>query len=97
MNKNTIINQNNIFTLRNYASQHIHNIVSSRYKNLDIDKLNLKLQATFKELLNKIRLISTTDELDINNTPMSFLFQHLRPSIIQLVANCSPKIDKLFL
>ena len=97
MNKNTIINQNNIFTLRNYASQHIYNIVSTRYNDLDKDKLNLKLQSIFKELLNKIRLLTTTDELDIDNTPMSFLFQHLKPSIIKLVANCSPKIDKLFL
>jgi hypothetical protein len=97
MNKNTIVNHNNILTLRNYASQHIHNIVSTRHKDLDTNKMQLKLQSIFKELLNKIRLLSITDEVDIDNTPMSFLFQHLRPSIIQLVANCSSKVDKLFL
>ena len=97
MIKNIILNNNNIYTLRNYASQYIYNIVSTRQTNLDIKNKNLKLQSIFKELINKIRFISTTDEVDIDNTPMSFLFQHIRQSIIQIVANLSPLNDKLFL
>ena len=87
----------NIITLRNYASQHIYNIISIRYPNLEPQEKKLKIQSIFKELVNNIRIITTTKELDIYNTPMSFLFQHIRPSIIQLVANCSPIVDKLFI
>jgi len=87
----------NIITLRNYASQHIYNIISIRYPNLEPQAKKLKIQSIFKELVNNIRIITTTKELDIYNTPMSFLFQHIRPSIIQLVANCSPIVDKLFI
>ena len=89
--------QNNITILRNYASQHIYNIISIRNDKLTPDEKRLKLQAIFKELINKIRLISITQELDINNTPMGMIFQHLKPSIINLVANCLPKVDKLFI
>ena len=98
MNNYFLINQqNNITILRNYASQHIYNIISIRNDKLTPDEKRLKLQAIFKELINKIRLISITQELDINNTPMGMIFQHLKPSIINLVANCLPKVDKLFI
>jgi len=90
-------NSNNIITLRNYASQHIYNTISIRYPNLETQEKKLKIQSIFKELVNNIRIITTTQELDINNTPMAFLFQHIRPTIIQLVANCSPIVDKLFI
>jgi len=90
-------NQNNINILRNYANQHIYNMISVRNDKLTPDEKRLKLQAIFKELINKIRLISVTNELDINNTPMGIVFQHLKPSIINLVANCLPIVDKLFI
>ena len=89
--------QNNINILRNYANQHIYNMISVRNDKLTPDEKRLKLQAIFKELINKIRLISVTNELDINNTPMGILFQHLKPSIINIVANCLPIVDKLFI
>ena len=89
--------QNNINILRNYANQHIYNLISVRNANLTPDEKRLKLQAIFKELVNKIRLITVTNELDVNNTPMGILFQHLKPTIINLVANCLPKVDKLFI
>ena len=91
------MNPNSIITLRNYASQHIYNIVSIRQPTLDSNQKSLKIQSIFKELINKIRILTTCNEVDPHNTPMSLLFQHLRPSIIQLVANCSPNIDKIFI
>ena len=95
MNKQHIINNINI--LRNYANQHIYNLISVRNDKLTPEEKRLKLQAIFKELVNKIRLISLTKELDINNTPMGILFQHLKPTIINLVANCLSNVDKLFI
>lgn len=95
MNNKT--NLSSIITLRNYASQHIYNIISIRHPELDKNQLQLKIQSIFKELVNNIRFISTTNELDIFNTPMSLLFQHIKPTLIQLVANCIPLVDKLFI
>ena len=97
MNYNLITHQNNINTLRNYANQHIYNFISVRNDKLTPDEKRLKLQAIFKELVNKIRLIAVTHELDINNIPMGILFQHLKPTIIKLVTNCLPNVDKLFI
>ena len=91
------MNKNSVLTLCNYAAQHLYNIIFTRQNDLDTNKKQLKLQSIFKELINKIKFITITNEVDIDNTPMSFLFQHLRPTIIQLVANCSPIIDKLFI
>ena len=91
------MNRNSIITLCNYASQDIYNLISIRNPNLDSIQKKLKIQSIFKELMNNIRILSKTNELDPYNTPMSFLFQHMKPSIIQLVANCSPKIEKLFI
>ena len=100
MNYNSINQQNsinNINILRNYANQHIYNLISVRNDKLTPEEKRLKLQAIFKELVNKIRLISVTKELDVTNIPMGILFQHLQPSIIKLVANCLPNVDKLFI
>ena len=88
---------NSVITLCNYTSQHLYNLINTRQSNLDSNQKQLKIQNTFKELMNNIRLLTKTTELDQNNTPMSFLFQHLKPIIIQLVANCSPLIDKIFI
>jgi len=87
----------NIITIRNYIQQHIYKVITIRYPNLSNKELILKLQSTFKEIINNIRQISTTNELDRFNTPMGFLFQHLRKEIIHIVANCSPNNDKIFL
>ena len=94
-NQQNIINNINI--LRNYANQHIYNLISVRNDKITPEEKRLKLQAIFKELVNKIRLISVTKELDVNNTPMGILFQHLKPTLINLIANCLPKVDKLFI
>jgi len=87
----------NILNLRNYANQHIYNLISIRNEDLTPEEKRLKLQSIFKELVNKIRFITLTNELDIHNTPMAILFQHLKPTIITLIANCLPKVDKLFI
>ena len=91
------MNQHNLITTRNYASQHIYNIIFIRHPDYDKKQVQLKIQSIFKELVNNIRHISTTNELDLYNTPMSLLFQHIKPTIIQLVANCVPRVDKLFI
>ena len=89
--------QNSIIALRNYASQYIYNYISIRNPSMTINTKNIKIQTVFKEMINNIRVLTTTIEVDPYNTPMSFLFQHIRFSIIQLVANCSPQIEKLFI
>ena len=91
------MNTYNLITTRNYASQHIYNIILIRYPDYDKKQIQLKIQSIFKELINNIRYISYTKELDVFNTPMSLLFQHIKPTLIQIVANCIPKVDKLFI
>ena len=90
-------NDINITTVRNYTHQHIYKIITLRYPTLTKLELAFKLQSILKELINNIRNISTTNELDKYNTPMGFLFQHLKPDIIHIIANLSPNNDKLFL
>ena len=96
-NMNNSNNPNSLITLRNYASQYIYNNIYIRNPSMTIKEKNVKIQSIFKELMNNIRILTTTIELDPHNTPMSFLFQHIRPTIIQLVANCSSIVDKLFI
>ena len=91
------MNQNNINILRNYANQHIYDLISIRNYKITPEEKRLKLQAIFKELINKIRFITNTNEVDVINTPMGIIFQHIKPTIIKLVANCLPKVDKLFI
>jgi len=90
-------NMNNVITIRNYIYQHIYKVITIRYPNLSDKELIFKLQSTFKEIINNIRQISITNELDRFNTPMGFLFQHLRKEIIHIIANFSPNNDKIFL
>ena len=97
MNNQNNVNHHTILTLRNYASHHIYNLISIRNDKITPDEKKLKLQSIFKELINKIRFITTTNEVDIYNTPMGLLYQHIKPDIIKIVANCLPKIDKLFI
>jgi len=84
-------------SLKNYINQHIYTIVSVRHPNITPEEKRLKLQSIFKELINNIRVLTTTHELDVYNTPMGILFQHLKLDIIKIVANCLPKVDKLFI
>ena len=93
----TSINDIPINTVRNYIHQHIYKIITLRYPELTKSELAFKLQSILKELINNIRNISTTNELDKYNTPMGFLFQHLKNNIIHIIANLSPNNDKLFL
>ena len=84
-------------TLRNYSQQHIYNIIISRYKTIPEDRQLIKVKSKFKELVSVIRFLTTTTELNVINTPMSFIFQHLKPCIINLVANCQPNCDRDFI
>jgi predicted O-linked N-acetylglucosamine transferase (SPINDLY family) len=88
---------NNIIALKNYSREYIYNIISSRYLNLKAFGKELKIRIIFKQLINLIRDISESEELDRYNTPMGFLFQHLRKDIINLVANCIPPNDRLYI
>ena len=83
--------------LKNYINQHLYTIISVRNPDLTPEEKRLKLQSIFKELINNIRVLTTTNELDVYNTPMGILFQHLKNDIIKIVANCLPKVDKLFI
>ena len=87
----------NIITVRNYTKQYIYNHISLRYPDLTKIEFQFKLQSIYKEIINKIRYITTTCELDVINTPMGFLFQHIRQDIVYITANCSCINDKLFL
>ena len=84
-------------SLKNYINQHIYTIISVRNPDITPEEKRLKLQSIFKELINNIRVLTTTNELDVYNTPMGILFQHLKSDIIKIVANCLPKVDKLFI
>ena len=88
---------NNSLPLRTYASQHIYNIISIRNPDITPEAKRLKLQAIVKELINEIKIITQTNEIDVFNMPMGILFQHIKYDIIQIVANCLPKVDKLFI
>jgi protein O-GlcNAc transferase len=88
---------NTVSNIRNYTHQYIFKLISLRYPNLTKSELCLKLQSILKELINNIRTITNTKELDKYNTPMGFLFQHLKSDIIHIIANLSPDNDKNFL
>ncbi len=79
-----------LMTHNPYLDQYIYKIVKIRYPTLKPEEINTKVRIIFKQLINGIRDITSTVELDSKNTPMGFLFQHLRGDIIRLVANCSP-------
>ena len=79
------------------SGYNIYKNIIIRYPKLSKIELQIKLQSIFKELINKIRNIAITNELDVHNTPMSFLFQYLVPDIVSIVASCSCINDKLFL
>ena len=88
---------NNIISLRNYISQHITKIINTRYPQLTPLEKQFKLQIIFKQIINNIRHITQTTELDKYNTPMGFLFQHLKHEIVSIIANCSDNINKTYL
>ena len=77
-----------------YLDQYIYRIVKIRYPTLKPDELEVKIRILFKQLINGIRDITSTTELDTKNTPMGFLFQHLKPDIIRLIANCRPLSER---
>ena len=86
-----------LLTLHHYINQHIYTIINVRNPDITPEAKRLKLQSIFKELINNIRVLTTTNELDVYNTPMGILFQHLKPDIIKIIANCLPNVDKLFI
>jgi hypothetical protein len=73
-----------------FVDQYIYKIVKTRYPTLTPEEISIKIRIIFKQLINSIRDITSTIELDPRNTPMGFLFQHLKPDIVSLTANCSP-------
>jgi hypothetical protein len=85
---------NNIIAIRNYIQQHIYKVIKIRYPNLSNKEFILKIQCTFKEIINNIRQVSSTDELDRFNSPMGFLFQHLKKDIIHLLSAVISDISK---
>lgn len=97
MNTITILDKPNILSVRNYTHQHIYKIITLRNPDLSQNELSLKLQSILKELINNIRHITITTELDKYNTPMGFLFQHLKKDIINIIANLSSNNDKIIL
>ena len=87
----------NIGSLRNYASQHIYKNIIIRYPHLTTPEITAKIQSTYKTLINNIRYITTSNEVDTINMPMSFLFHHIKQDIVSITANCVCINDKLFL
>ena len=81
----------------NFLNEYIKKIIDLRYPNLPPAERQLKLQNQFKLIINNIRAITQTREIDPYNSPMGFLFQHIKPDIITIIANCSPSNDKLYL
>ncbi len=74
-------------------NEYVYKILSIRYPQLSADEKHNKIKIMFKQLINGIRDFTTTYELDAHNTPMGFLFQHIKPDIIKCVATCSPPED----
>ena len=87
----------NIGSLRNYASQHIYKNIIIRYPHLTTPEITHKIQSIYKTLINNIRYITISNEVDPINMPMSFLFHHIKQDIVSITANCVCINDKLFL
>jgi predicted O-linked N-acetylglucosamine transferase (SPINDLY family) len=88
---------NNLIAIKHYANENIYKVVSSRNPELDKEELQRKIRIIFKQLINLIRDITNTNEMDKYNTPMAFLFQHMKTDIINLVANCLPDKEHQFI
>lgn len=80
-----------------YYNLSIYKIITSKYNYLSAEEINIKIIIFFKKMMNNIRIISNTDEIDKFNTPMGFLFQHLKPDIISLIANCTDTSSKEYI
>lgn len=76
-----------------FYNEYIYKILSIRNPSLTPNEKHNKIKIMFKQLINSIRDITPTNELDAHNTPMGFLFQHLKLDIIKSVATCSPLED----
>ena len=87
----------NIGSLRNYARQHIYKNIIIRYPHLTTPEITHKIQSIYKTLINNIRYITTSNEVDPINMPMSFLFHHIKQDIVSITAKCVCINDKLFL
>ena len=69
-----------------YTNLHIYDFIT-KHTELSEDEKHKKISIIFKQLINKIRVLSITHEIDKFNTPMGILFQQLKPTIIRLIAN----------
>lgn len=87
-----------IQTFINYSKTYIYQYIHNKLIDLTSEDKNRKLCVIFKQCMNEIRTLAIEcDELDRFNTPMAFLFPHLRYSIIRILANCSPPNEKQLL
>jgi hypothetical protein len=81
--------------LINYSRTHTYNYIHNKCELTD-DEKKLKIKIVFKQLVTQIRAVAAScNELDRFNTPMAFLFQYLRETIIQLIANMLPLNEKI--
>lgn len=80
-----------------YIQEYIKKIIDIRYAHLPPPERLQKLQIQLKLIINNIRHITTTTEIDKYNSPMGFLFQHLKPDIVSIIGNCSAPNDKLYI
>jgi hypothetical protein len=85
-------------TFINYSKSYMYQYIHNKLTDLtDIEKQG-KIKIIFKQCINEIRTLAIEcDELDRFNTPMAFLFPHLKITIIKLLANCSSLNDKQLL
>ncbi len=82
-------------TFINYSKSYIYQYIINKFIDLSDEEKHTKISIIFKQCMNEIRTVAIEcDELDRFNTPMAFLFPHLKYTIIQLLANCSPLNEK---
>ena len=86
-----------LLSFRNYCNDYIKRNIEIRYPHLSSQEKHFKLQNQFKTIMNNIRHLTTTTELNKYNTPMGFLFQYIKPDITHIIAMCSSPNDKLYL
>lgn len=85
-------------TFINYSKSYMYQYIHNKLTDLTDNEKQTKIKIIFKQCMNEIRTLATEcDELDRFNTPMAFLFPHLKITIIKLLANCSPSNEKQIL
>ena len=57
-------------------------------------ELKKYLQTSFKETMKKLKYFIKCDELNIQRESMTYVFEHIKPTIIKLIAHFVPTQDK---